>query len=153
MRRRSFRSRAANASQLSTQRKHQRTTLAPILISTSPAKSSHNRWTAEKSAHAPTEKHGGVPMRTIIHFAENRDFDNETDQILADASENAWEYMTARGERFAVPLKAALSREVLAKRIIELAQRGERDSIRLCDDALAYLREQSAEGRRGGSAR
>jgi hypothetical protein len=37
--------------------------------------------------------------------------------------------------------------------ILELAQRGERDSIRLCDDALAYLREQSADGRRGGSPR
>jgi hypothetical protein len=41
----------------------------------------------------------------------------------------------------------------LTVRIIELAQRGERDSIRLCDDALAYLREQSADGRRVGSAR
>jgi hypothetical protein len=50
-----------------------------------------------------------------------------------------------------MPLKAAHSREVLAKRIITLAQRGERDSIRLCDDALAYLRE-PAEGRRRGSA-
>ena len=48
-------------------------------------------------------------------------------------------------------MKAAHCREVLAKRIIKLAQRGERDSIRLCDDALAYLREQSADGRRGGS--
>jgi hypothetical protein len=36
-------------------------------------------------------------------------------------------------------LKAAHSREVLAKRLIELARRGERDSTRLCDDALAYL--------------
>jgi hypothetical protein len=92
-------------------------------------------------------------MRTIIPFAENRAFDPETAHLLAAAFENAWKSVTARGDRFADPLKAAHSREVLAKRVIELAQRGERDSIRLCDDALAYLREQSAEGRRGGSAR
>ena len=60
--------------------------------------------------------------------------------LLAAAFENAWESLTARSDRLAHPLKAAHSREVLAKRIIDLAQRGERDSIRLRDDALAYLR-------------
>ena len=91
-------------------------------------------------------------MRTVIPFAENRAFDPETVHLLAAAFENAWKSLTARGDRFADPLKAAHSRDVLAKHIIELAQRGERDSIRLCDGALAYLREQPADGRRGGSA-
>jgi hypothetical protein len=55
-------------------------------------------------------------------------------------------------------IEAAHLREVAAAceaypRVGATAQRGERDSIRLCDDALAYLREQSADGRRGGSAR
>jgi hypothetical protein len=49
-------------------------------------------------------------------------------------------------------VRGAHSREVPAKRIIELAQRGERDSIPLCDDALAHIREQSSDGRRGASA-
>lgn len=84
-------------------------------------------------------------MRTIIPFAESRAFDPETAHVLSAAFENAWESLTARGDRFADPLKAAHSRDVLAKRIIKSAQRGERDSIRLCDDALAYLREQSAD--------
>ena len=92
-------------------------------------------------------------MRTIIPFAENRPFDPETAHLLAAAFENAWNSLAAGGDRFTDPLKAAHSREVLAKRVIELAQRGERDSIRLCDDALAYLREQSADGQRGSSAR
>ena len=92
-------------------------------------------------------------MRTIIPFAENRAFDPQTTHLLAAAFENAWESLTARSDRLAHPLKAAHSREVLAKRIIELAQRGGRDSIRLRDDALAYLREQSADGRRRGPAR
>ena len=92
-------------------------------------------------------------MRTIIPFAENRSFDSETTHLMATAFENAWKSLTARGDRFADPLKAAHSREVLAKRIIELAQRGEQDPIHLSDDALAYLREQSVDGRRGGSAR
>jgi len=91
-------------------------------------------------------------MRTIIPFAENRAFDPETAHLLAAAFENAWKSVTARGDRFADPLKAAHSREVLAKRVIELAQRGERDSIRLCDDALAYLKvnrpKDDAEARR-----
>jgi hypothetical protein len=93
------------------------------------------------------------PMRTIIPFAENRALDPETIHLLAAAFDNAWKSVTARGDQFADPLKAAHSREVLAKRIIELAQRGERDSIRLRDDALAYLGEQSPEGRRGGPER
>jgi len=92
-------------------------------------------------------------MRTIIPFAENRVFDPETAHLLAATFDNAWKSLTATGDRFADPLMAAHSREVLAKRIIELAERGERNSIRLCDDALAYLREQSPEGRRGGLAR
>ena len=92
-------------------------------------------------------------MRTTIPFAgDNRAFDPETAHLLAAAFENAWKSLTARGDRFTDPLRAAHSREVLAKRIIELAQRGERDSIPLCDGALAYLREQSADKRREGSA-
>jgi len=35
---------------------------------------------------------------------------------------------------------------------MEVAQRGERDSIRLYDDALAYLGEQSTDGRITGQA-
>ena len=91
-------------------------------------------------------------MRTIIPIAENRAFDPETAHLLAAAFENAWKSLTAEDYRFADPLKAAHSREVLAKRIIELAQRGERDSIRLYDDALAYLREQSTDGQITGEA-
>ena len=91
-------------------------------------------------------------MRTIIPFAENRAFDPETAHLLAAAFENAWKSLTARGDRLADPLEADHSREVLAKRVIELAQRGERDSIRLRNGALSYLRTQSADGRRGGSA-
>jgi hypothetical protein len=59
----------------------------------------------------------------------------ETAHLLAAAFENAWKSLTARGDRFGDPLKAAHSREVLAKRILELTQRGERDSIHLCDGA------------------
>ena len=84
-------------------------------------------------------------MRTIP-FAENRAFfDPETIHLLAAAFENAWSSLTARGDRLADPLKVAHSREVLAKHIVELAQRGERDPIHLRDDALAYLRIKTME--------
>jgi hypothetical protein len=86
-------------------------------------------------------------MRTTIPFAESQAFDPETAHLMAASFDNAWNSLADRGDRLSTPLKAAHSREVLAKRIIELARRGERDSTRLCDDALAYLREQSADGR------
>lgn len=50
------------------------------------------------------------------------------------------------------PLMAAHSRELLAKRIVDLAQRGERDPTRL-SDALAHLTEQSIDGRPEDEAR
>ena len=84
-------------------------------------------------------------MRTIIPFERTGAFDPETIHLLAAAFENAWRSLTARGDRLADPLKVTHSREVLAKHIIELAQRGERDPIHLRDDALAYLRIKTME--------
>jgi len=92
-------------------------------------------------------------MRTTIPFAEKGAFDPETAHLLAAAFENAWESLTATGDRLAAPFIAGHSRDLLAKRIIGLAQRGERDPIHLSNDALAYLKGQSASRRCGGSAR
>ena len=78
-------------------------------------------------------------MSTIIPFKENWAFDPETNHLMGDALDSAWESLTTRENRLATPAMAARSRELLAKRIVELVQRGERDRIRLSDDAIAHL--------------
>jgi hypothetical protein len=73
-------------------------------------------------------------------FALRRDaaFDSETTGLLGSAFEAAWERMkTDRG--LADDGRAAVVRELLAKHIIELGRRGERDHDRLVEGALEYL--------------
>jgi len=43
------------------------------------------------------------------------------------------------GNVLAADYRAASTRELLTKRIIETARQGERDPIRLVDDALSYV--------------
>ena len=88
-------------------------------------------------------------MRTIIPFKENWAFDPETNHLMGHALDIAWESLTARGDRLSSPIMAARSRERLAKRIVELFQRGELDPIRLSDGAVAHLTEQKSDGWRG----
>jgi hypothetical protein len=66
-------------------------------------------------------------------------FDAEEVQILAQALDQAWKTVSGSGAAFASPEHAAATREVLALRIIEMAQLGERDPRHLCTDALLYL--------------
>jgi hypothetical protein len=66
-------------------------------------------------------------------------FDPEAIEILASALEDAWERVQKSGSRFARPAYARAIREVLAKRIVEVAQRGEKDNRKLAADALKFL--------------
>jgi hypothetical protein len=63
-------------------------------------------------------------------------FDPEAIQTLASALEDVWRTVETSGSRFARPAYARAIREVLAKRIIEVAQRGEKDKRKLAADAL-----------------
>jgi hypothetical protein len=76
---------------------------------------------------------------TVPHLPDAAAFDSETTHILGLAFEAAWETVNASGSMFADASHAAQARELLAKRIIELAQEGERDHHRLVENALAYL--------------
>jgi hypothetical protein len=76
-----------------------------------------------------------IPLPSPHHTG----FEPEMLNILAAAFEDAWETIAKSGSMFAKPRYAGAAREIVARRIIDLAQCGERDRYRLCDDAVAYL--------------
>jgi hypothetical protein len=61
--------------------------------------------------------------------------------ILTTAFDNAWAKFMASGSALAGDGYAPSARGLLAKRIIETAQKGERDTNRLVEDGLTYLSE------------
>jgi len=75
----------------------------------------------------------------LPYVSPNISFDPETLSILSDALEKAWQRIEASNSRFARPAYANAGREVIAKHIIEMAQRGEREPSELADSAVAFL--------------
>jgi hypothetical protein len=69
---------------------------------------------------------------SILKLLGKHSFDVDTTKILASAFDAAWLSLQTSG-------KDAATRELLAQRIIEIAQRGERDRRRLVDEALAQF--------------
>ena len=66
-------------------------------------------------------------------------FDDNEVRILVDAFDQAWKAVQDSGSSVAPGAHWEATRELLALRIIEIAQLGERDPNRLRDDALLYL--------------
>ncbi len=66
-------------------------------------------------------------------------FDPEVIETLVAAYEDAWQKIEQSGSAFASPRYRRAAQEIVAKRIIEMAQRGEREPAHLADDAVAYL--------------
>jgi hypothetical protein len=81
--------------------------------------------------------HTMIETREFIH--PQTAFDPEAIQMLASALDVAWDRIQKSGSRFARPAYARAMREVLAKRIIEVAQRGEKDKRKLAADAVKFL--------------
>jgi hypothetical protein len=77
-----------------------------------------------------------MPMVALL---SNAAFDCDTTQLLGAAFEAAWEEVKAAGSVLAEESQAALTRELLAKRIIEMGKRGERNPDRLVEMALDHL--------------
>src|SRR5262245_52005330 len=75
----------------------------------------------------------------MVALLSNAAFDSETTELLGAAFEAAWEKLNTSGSALAEGSEAALTRELLAKRIIELAKRGERNPDRLVENALDYV--------------
>jgi hypothetical protein len=80
-----------------------------------------------------------VPSPSILPLLGNTCFDPEAVETLSAAFDDAWAKIKQSGSTFARPAYERGAREVLAKCIIELAQRGERDRRHLSESALAFL--------------
>jgi hypothetical protein len=65
-------------------------------------------------------------------------FDSDTAALLASAFDTAWNALKKSGSPLAADDRAASTRDLLARRIIEMARKGEQDPQRLVDDALAH---------------
>lgn len=70
----------------------------------------------------------------VIPFGRRQALDPETNIIIGRAFDAAWLKLVASGTAGSDEV-----REALARRIIDMAQRGERDMASLRDDALRHL--------------
>jgi hypothetical protein len=78
-------------------------------------------------------------MRGFIKRFANGVFFPEEVQILVAAFDDAWAKLQSSRAPFAEEACAPAAREILAKRIIMAAQRGERNPRQLTEDALLHL--------------
>jgi hypothetical protein len=78
-------------------------------------------------------------MAEVLKIFRETAFTPETIQILAEALDEAWERLGQSDSRLARPAYSRAMREVVAKRIIEMAQRGVEDREALVADALRFI--------------
>jgi len=81
----------------------------------------------------------GDDMAEVLKFSRERAFTPETIQILAAALDETWERLRQSGSRLARPAYSRAMREVVAKRIIDMAQRGVEGRETLVADALRFI--------------
>ena len=75
----------------------------------------------------------------ILKFSRETAFTPETIEILAAALDEVWERMRQSGSRLTRPTYSRVMREVVAKRIMEMAQRGVEDREALVEDAPRFI--------------
>ena len=68
-------------------------------------------------------------------------FGPEAIKIVSQALDDAWDKIEKSGSEFARPAYASATREEIAKYMIEVAGRGERDQYILAEDAVRFLAE------------
>ena len=76
---------------------------------------------------------------SIIPFLRGAAFDPKAVAILGAAFDAAWDALQKSGSPLASDARAMTTRERLAKRIIEMGQKGMRNHQRLVEDAIAHL--------------
>ena len=75
----------------------------------------------------------------IIPLLTKTTFDSDTVDVLVAAFDTSWKLLKTLDSFLATEPESTATREILAKRIIETAQRGELNGYKLVDDALTYL--------------
>ena len=88
---------------------------------------------------APSSTAMGDNMVEVLSFSRETAFTPETIQILAAALDEVWDSLRQSGSRLVRPAYSRAMREVVAKRIIEMAQRGMQDREALVADALRFV--------------
>ena len=79
-------------------------------------------------------------MTSIVDLVRPKaDFDPETIAVLCAALDEAWDRLLQLGSEGTRPAYARAMREVVARRIIDMAQRGIRDQKELANGALRFL--------------
>jgi hypothetical protein len=78
-------------------------------------------------------------LQTLTKRAFAGAFDDTMVRVMVEALDRAWKTVQESGASSDAKGHAEAARELLALRIIEIAQLGERDPTRLRDDALAYF--------------
>ena len=66
-------------------------------------------------------------------------FDPETIAVLCAALDEAWDRLLRSGNECTRPAYARAMREVVARRIVDMAQRGTRDQKELANGAVRFL--------------
>ncbi len=66
-------------------------------------------------------------------------FDPETISVLSAALEEAWDRLLESGSECTRPAYARAMREVIARRIVDMAQHGIKDKKELVDGAVRFL--------------
>ena len=85
------------------------------------------------------QRRWGDNMVEILKFSRETAFTPETIEILAAALDEVWERMRQSGSRLTRPAYSRAMREVVAKRIMEMAQRGMEDREALVEDAVRFI--------------
>ena len=81
-----------------------------------------------------------VKASTIVDLVRPKaDFDPETIAVLCAALDEAWDRLLQSESECTRPAYARAMREVVARRIIDMAQWGIRDQIELANGALRFL--------------
>ena len=81
-------------------------------------------------------ENGSMP---IVPLLAQSAFDPETIETLVSVFESAWRKVEQSGSKLASPAYKRAAQEIIAKRIIEMAQRGERNPHELAEDAVSFL--------------
>ena len=73
-------------------------------------------------------------------------FDFSKTRTICDAFDGAWAFLQGDSSNITEPSKSLATRTILAKRIIEMADKGLMDVTKLRDDALAFVQHNPPAG-------